>query len=104
MNYSPEITKDIVDSYLQGLTVKQLALKYGKSEKSIIGKLAKERVYKKQVYHSKTGELPETKKEVIARLAQLLLIDPERIQGLEKAPKLELKLIEAAITKKLYPV
>ena len=112
MTYTAEITKKLIEDYtgvastpgtgtpvpnttgiVPKYTISELAKKYGKSEKSIVGKLSKEKVYVKQVYRSKTGAIPETKKEIIARLAEKLKIDPERIQGLEKAPKLELILI-----------
>jgi hypothetical protein len=115
--YTAEITKKLIEDYLgtpvpntastpvpntastpvPKYTISELAKKYGKSEKSIVGKLSKEKVYVKQVYRSKTGAIPETKKEIIARLAEKLRIDPERIQGLEKAPKLELILINNLI-------
>ena len=117
MTYTAEITKKLIEDYLgtpvpntastPGMgtpvpkyTISELAKKYGKSEKSIVGKLSKEKVYVKQVYRSKTGAIPETKKEIIARLAEKLKIDPERIQGLEKAPKLELILINNLMDKR----
>ena len=39
-------------------TVENLAEEFGKSVKSIIGKLSREGVYKKTVYKTKTGEDP----------------------------------------------
>ena len=53
MNYSREMTEDMVGQYQAApnrQTVAILANKYGKSEKSIIGKLSKEGVYKRAVY------------------------------------------------------
>ena len=103
MNYDINTTAEIIALYMgkggkPPLPIAEIAKKFGRSEKSIIGKLAKEGVYVKKVYKSKTGEIPETKKEIIARLAVKLNINPEKIQGLEKAPKIELKLIEASLS------
>lgn len=100
MNYTEELTAEIVKEYLEKPskeTILELAKKYNKSPKSIIGKLSREGVYQKQVYLTKRGEFPETKKEIIARIASKLNIDPERIQGLEKAPKSELKFLDSSI-------
>ena len=72
-------------------TVEKLATELNKSVKSIIGKLSREGVYKKAVYRTKTGELPITKAEVVIELAELFEVDSERLLGLEKAPKQDLK-------------
>lgn len=100
-NYTAEETEVICSSYVTAnnkkLAIEELAKQFARSEKSIIGKLAREGVYEKNRYLNKRGEVPETKKEIIARLAGLLDLNPEKIQGLEKAPKHELKLIENAI-------
>jgi hypothetical protein len=100
-NYDPKMTEEIVSFYISSSNkrkaIEELAKYHNRSEKSIIGKLAREGVYEKSRYLNKRGELPETKKEIIARLAGLLNLNPERIQGLEKAPKLELQLIERAL-------
>ena len=100
-NYTAEESEIICARYASAenkrLAIEELARAFSRSEKSIIGKLAKEGVYEKTRYLNKRGEVPETKKEIIARLAGLLDLSPERIQGLEKAPKNELKLVETAL-------
>ena len=97
INYTAEQTTYVIDEYLRNKdddeVIKRLAQELNKSEKSIIGKLSKENVYEKRVYRSKSGELPVTKKELVANLSSLISADPERLQGLEKAPKLELKYL-----------
>lgn len=93
------MTSEVSSSALSSGVIKELALKYGKSDKSIVGKLAVEKVYKKKVYLSKVGLIPETKKEIIAKLSNALGIDPEKLQGLEKAPKNELMLVLGAIVR-----
>ena len=74
-------------------TVTMLAEKLDKSEKSIIGKLAREGVYQKQVYVSKTGEKPITKVEIVREIAAELDLNADDLSGLDKAPKGVLKLL-----------
>ena len=91
MNYSKEMTLDMLSCYKEApnrATVAILAERYGKSEKSIIGKLSKEGVYQRQEYKTKAGEKPITKAEIVENLSNEL---NENLQGLEKAPKEVLK-------------
>lgn len=74
-------------------TVTMLSEKLDKSEKSIIGKLAREGVYQKQVYISKTGEKPVTKIEIVREIAEELNLNAQDLNGLDKAPKGVLKLL-----------
>ena len=66
-------------------TVAILANKYGKSEKSIIGKLSKEGVYKRAVYVTKLGEKPVTKAELVEDIEEYFglmsgLITPQEFE------------------------
>ena len=64
MNYNEEQTKHIIEAYQQNPsreTVEALAEELQKSIKSIIGKLSREGVYRREIYKTKTGELPVTK-------------------------------------------
>ena len=74
-------------------TVQQLANELDKSVKSIIGKLSREGVYQKTEYLSKTGERPITKKQMVVIIAKELVGDSSRLEGLEKAPKADLKYL-----------
>ena len=107
-NYTAEETQEIITRYVSAINkrnvIGELSVKFSRSEKSIIGKLAREGVYEKTRYLNKRGEVPETKKEIIARLAEALNLDPNRIQGLEKSPKNELKLVEQALLRALNSV
>ena len=78
-------------------TVEKLSVEFDKSIKSIIGKLSREGVYQKAVYKTKTGEDPETKKEIVESIADTLDIDYEPVAGLEKSPKLVLKQLKDAL-------
>ena len=95
MNYTPETTKYIVEHYCEKPTretVEALALELDKTIKSIIGKLSREGVYRRQIYTTKRGEPPITKAEIVASIATLL--EFEELLGLDKAPKLVLAKIQ----------
>ena len=74
-------------------TVEKLSQEFGKSIKSIIGKLSREGVYQKAVYKTKTCEIPNTKAQLVENLAELLEIPSNKIMGLEKAPKQDIKFL-----------
>ena len=100
MNYTPETTEYIKEQYQKDPTretVDRLAKELGKSPKSVIGKLSREGVYRREVYVSKTGEPPITKIELVAEIAHMLGKEEEDFPGLDKAPKLTLKKLKATI-------
>ncbi len=95
-NYTDEQVQYMVKKYTAQPnrdTVDELAQTLNKSIKSIIGKLSREGVYQKAIYRTKTGELPMTKGEIIVNIAELLDCDYNRIAGLEKSPKQDLKYL-----------
>lgn len=98
-NYTEKETEYMIESYtLQPSmgTVELLATELNRSKKSIIGKLSREGVYRREVYVSKTGEKPITKVEIVSNIADALDIEVGSIHGLEKSPKETLrKLLEA---------
>jgi hypothetical protein len=99
MNYTDEQTQKLVEEYKAKpsmLTVADLAVAYGKSPKSIIGKLSREGVYERAIYKNKSGESPVTKTEICYSIAENLGLEVENLAGLEKAPKATLKALEAA--------
>tara|TARA_B100000214_G_C23948732_1_gene619316 strand:+ start:877 stop:1188 length:312 start_codon:yes stop_codon:yes gene_type:complete len=100
MNYSEEQTQYIVKEYKTNPnreTVESLAIELNKSIKSIIGKLSREGVYRREIYKTKTGELPVTKMEIVSNIADSLGIEVETLAGLEKAPKATLKKLETSL-------
>ena len=100
VNYTPEQVDLMKEQYTKNPsreTVENLAETLDKSIKSIIGKLSREGVYRKTVYKTKTGEAPETKKEIVESIADTLDIDYEPVAGLEKSPKAALKLLRSGI-------
>ena len=100
MNYTEEQRDYIVREYQEAPsreTVERLANELDKTIKSIIGKLSREGVYRREVYKTKTGEDPITKAELVVQISEALGIDVENLAGLEKAPKLVLKKIESTL-------
>ena len=100
MNYSEETTQYMIEVYKQKPsreTVENLAAELEKTIKSIIGKLSREGVYRREVYKTKAGDNPITKKEIVIEIAEALRINEESLPGLDKAPKNTLKLLEASI-------
>ena len=100
VNYTEEQVELMINAYKSNPsreTVENLAEDLDKSIKSIIGKLSREGVYKKTVYKTKTGEDPETKKEIVENLAEKLGIEYQTVAGLEKSPKTALKILREAI-------
>ncbi|MGI9358182.1 MAG: hypothetical protein ACR2ON_02145, partial [Paracoccaceae bacterium] len=100
VNYTPEVTQEICDSYETSPnmdTVRKLAEIYGKTTKSIIGKLSREGVYQKASYTTKTGAKPITKAEIVAQITDQLNLDEQAVAGLEKAPKAALVAIRDAV-------
>lgn len=104
VNYTDEDTKLLIELYTQAedphAVIPELAKRFDKSEKSIIGKLAKEGVYIKKQYVNKQGKPPITKKEMIHKIAVRIGGDPERMQGLEKAPKIDLEYLLEVVSVK----
>jgi len=100
MNYTKEQTQYIVEKYESDPTIEtvnDLAEEMEKSSKSIIGKLSREGVYRRSVYTTKSGCAPITKIELVSLIASNLDLDEERqlLEGLEKAPKQVLVLLES---------
>ena len=97
INYTPEQVVWMSNLYKQTptrQTVEDIANILEKSTKSVIGKLAREGIYQKAEYTSKTGEKPITKIELVHQIAESLKCDPEELLGLDKAPKQALKFLK----------
>ena len=100
MNYNDQTTQYMLEKYTADptrQTVEALAEELSRSVKSIIGKLSREGVYRREIYKTKTGELPVTKVEIVSDIADNLGIEVESLLGLEKAPKSTLKKLKEAL-------
>jgi len=99
-NYTEQQTEAMVSAYILDPTretVDKLAEELGRSTKSIIGKLSREGVYRREVYVSKTGESPITKVEIVNNICEDLGIEVASLAGLEKSPKTALRNLEKAV-------
>lgn len=101
MNYNEETTAYMIAEYSSKPsrgTVERLAKELNKTPKSIIGKLSREGVYRRNVYKTKSGENPVTKVELVTQIAAGLGIEEELLKGLEKSPKAALKALQEYAT------
>jgi len=100
MNYTQEQTAMMIERYQKAPsmeTVREIANELKKSPKSVIGKLSKEKVYRRQVYTTKTGQPVVTKLELVTDIADEVGVTAESLSGLEKAPKAALQILAKAV-------
>lgn len=100
-NYTAEQTVALVAAYAGGAgkTIAELATQFGKTEKSIVAKLSREKVYVKKARVSKvTGGEPEKKEEIVQDIAALMGVSEDKLAGFEKANKTGLLLVKEAFT------
>ena len=99
-NYSESETTYMVDTYKENpcmQTIEVLVEQLKRSKKSIIGKLSREGVYRREVYVSKTGEKPITKMEIVSNIADAIGLEVSDLAGLEKSPKEVLRRLSKAV-------
>ena len=97
VNYTPEQTQKMINDYQAGVSVETIADNLGKTVRSIVAKLSREKVYIKKEYKSKTGETP-IKKDIHADAIGAILRLPENdIESLTKANKNALRVIFEAL-------
>jgi hypothetical protein len=97
VNYTAEQTAQMVADYSAGVSVEMIAENLGKTVRSVVAKLSREKVYKAKTYVTKTGE-PVVKKDAHADAIGAILRLPENdIESLTKANKSALKAIFEAL-------
>lgn len=75
--------------------------KHNKSNRSVIAKLSKMDIYVARPKVSKVlNAEPETKKSMVESIAVTLGVTPDQFEGLDKAPKLVLKLLREVLLAK----
>lgn len=90
VNYTESQVAQIVEAYASGVSVEDLAVKMGKSTRSIIAKLSREGVYKKaQASTSKRV----TKADLIVKIAAALDVEAAKLESLEKGSLEALQLL-----------
>jgi hypothetical protein len=97
VNYTPEQTAQMVADYSNGITVEAIAEKLGKTVRSVVAKLSREKVYIAKTYVSKTGA-PVVKKDAHAdAIGAILKLSENEIESLTKANKTALEKIFSAL-------
>ena len=96
-NYSPEQTAQIVEQYQAGVTVEQIAQTMGKTVRSIVAKLSREKVYIAKEYKTKNGEAPVKKDAHADFIGSALNLSENDVDSLTEANKSALRAIEVFI-------
>ena len=97
VNYTAEQTAKMVSDYTAGVTTEQIALELGKSVRSIVSKLSREKVYVAKTYTTKTGEAVAKKDAVADAIGAVLQLSEAETESLTKANKTALAKIFAAL-------
>ena len=101
MKYTKEIVDRLVQDYQAGSSAEKLAQTLQVPTRSVIAKLSSLGVYQRKAYTNKRGEPPRKKSEIIEKLANLLELDLELCESMEKCNKLVLEAIERKLDPKL---
>jgi hypothetical protein len=97
VNYTPEQTAQIIADYQAGKSVEIIAENLGKTVRSIVAKLSREKVYIKKEYKTKTGESVIKKDTHADAIGAILRLPENDIESLTKANKNALKAIFEAL-------
>jgi hypothetical protein len=97
VNYTAEQTAKIIADYQAGVAVEAIAQTMGKTVRSIVAKLSREKVYVAKQYVSKTGEKPVKKDVTADAIGAILRLSENDIESLTKANKSALKAIFDAL-------
>jgi len=93
VNYTPEQTAQMVADYQAGTSVETIAETFGKTVRSVVAKLSREKVYVAKAYKTKSGETP-IKKDVHADfIGDALGLTEADTESLTKANKIALMRI-----------
>jgi len=95
VNYTAEMTAEIVEAYKAGEAVETIATRMNRTTRSIVAKLAREGVYKAKT--KAKGEHAPRKAELITEIAHSIGTNEELIESLEKATREALELIAKAV-------
>ena len=97
VNYTPEQTLAMVADYQAGVTVETIAQNLGKTVRSVVAKLSREKVYVAKTYVSKTGEKPVKKDAHADAIGAVLKLTEAETESLTKANKTALEKIFGAL-------
>ena len=97
INYTPEQTAQIIADYQAGFSVENIAENLGKTVRSVVAKLSREKVYIAKEYKTKTGESAIKKDAHADAIGAILRLPENDIESLTKANKNALKVIFEAL-------
>ena len=97
VNYTEAQTEQIKAQYLAGIPVESIAQMLGRSVRSVVAKLSREKVYVAKTYVSKTGEKPVRKDAHADAIGAVLKLTEAETESLTKANKTALEKIFAAL-------
>jgi response regulator RpfG family c-di-GMP phosphodiesterase len=83
----------MVTDYAEGVTVEAIAAELGKTVRSIVAKLSREKVYKAKEYKTKTGEKVQKKDALVDKMAEVFGLTEAEADSLTKANKTALTKI-----------
>lgn len=104
--YTVEQTKELLEIWnnsdksaqdKQDAVINMLAEKFGKTAKSIISKLSREKVYTAKTYTTKNGEKPVKKDDTADAIGMMLQLPENDVDSLTKANKTALVKISHAL-------
>lgn len=96
VNYTAEVTAEVVERYTAGEAVESIAVAVGKSVRSVVAKLSREGVYKAKAEKAK-AEKAVTKANLIEAIAKEVGVASEKLESLEKATKEALAIVAGAL-------
>ncbi len=97
VNYTAEQTVKMVADYLEGVTTEAIALELGKTVKSVVAKLSREKVYVAKAYKTKTGEAVAKKDDLADKIGAMVDGTESEIESLTKVNKTMLKKLLDAL-------
>ena len=93
VNYTPEQTARMVADYQAGTSVEMIAETFGKTVRSVVAKLSREKVYVAKAYKTKSGETPIKKDAHADFIGDALGLSEADTESLTKANKIALMKI-----------
>lgn len=97
VNYTPEQTEKMVADYSAGVSVETIAENLGKTVRSVVAKLSREKVYKAKTYTTKTGQAVVKKDAHADAIGAILKLSENETESLTKANKTALEKIFNAL-------
>jgi transposase-like protein len=93
VNYTPEQTARMIAEYQGGSSVEMIAETFGKTVRSVVAKLSREKVYVAKAYKTKSGETPIKKDTHADFIGEALGLTEADTESLTKANKVALAKI-----------